>query len=80
MVAEYACMGKKIDVVTSEKLGVKAIVPGNSKMYEITWRDGNEQVKTRMPTVTRMFIDKYLKANAKETTRVERERFSDNSR
>jgi hypothetical protein len=76
MVAECACMGKKIEIVTSEKLGVKAMVPDNGKTYEITWRDGNEQVKTRMPTVTRMFIDKYLRANAKETTRVERGMFS----
>jgi hypothetical protein len=52
------------------------MVPGNSKMYEITWRDGNGQVKTHMPTVTRMFIDKYLRANAKETTRVKRGMFS----
>jgi hypothetical protein len=36
MVAERTCMGKKIDVVTSEKLGVKAMVPGHGKMYEIT--------------------------------------------
>jgi hypothetical protein len=60
MVAERACMDKKIEIVMSEKLGVKAMVPGNSTTYEITWCDGNGQVKTRMPTVTRMFIDKYL--------------------
>jgi hypothetical protein len=63
----------------SEKLGMKAMVPGNGKTYEITWRVGNGQVKTRMPTVTRMFIDKYLKANAKETRRVERGMFSGNA-
>jgi hypothetical protein len=39
MMVERACMGKKIDIVTSEKIGMKAMVPGNGKTYEITWRD-----------------------------------------
>jgi hypothetical protein len=79
MVAERACMGKKIEIVMSEKLGVKTMVPSNGKTYEITWRGCNGQVKTRMPAVTRMFIDKYLRANAKETTRAERGMFSGNA-
>jgi hypothetical protein len=79
MVSERACMGKKIDVVMSEKLGMKAMVPGSSKLYEIKWCNFNEQVKTHMPTVTKLFIDKYLRANAKETTRVERGMFASNA-
>jgi hypothetical protein len=70
MVAERACMGKKIEIVMSEKLGMKAMVPGNSKLYEIKYCDfDNGQVKTHMPTVTKLFIDKYLRANVKDTTR-----------
>jgi hypothetical protein len=79
MMVECACMGKKIDVVTSEKLGVKTMVLRNGKTYEITWYDCNEQVKTCIPTVEKMFIDKYLRANVKETRRVERGVFSGNA-
>ena len=72
MVTERACMGKKIEIVMSEKIGMKAMVPGNSKMYEIKCCNFDRQVKTHMPNVAKIFIDKYLRANVKETTRSEK--------
>jgi hypothetical protein len=59
----------------SEKIGMKAMVPGNSKMYEIKCCNFNGQVKTHMPNVAKIFIDKYLRTNVKETTRSESEIF-----
>jgi hypothetical protein len=79
MMAERTCMSKKIDVVMSEKLGMKAMVPGNGKTYEIKWYDCNEQVKMHMPTVAKMFIDKYLRISVKDTTQVKRGMFSSNA-
>jgi hypothetical protein len=79
MVAERACMGKKIDVVTSEKLGIKRWFRITARSMRSRGTTGNGQVKTRIPNVTKLFIDKYLRANAKETTRVDRGMFSGNA-
>jgi hypothetical protein len=56
----------------SEKIGFKAMLGKN--FYDIHYCDfhTNGHIKTQMPQVTKIFIDKYLKANAKETTRSEK--------
>jgi hypothetical protein len=69
IVPALACRGKKITVVMSEKLGIKASLRG--KLYDIRYADffDNKQVKTHMPEVTRTLIDRYLRSGAKETSR-----------
>jgi hypothetical protein len=76
-VDDPVCHGKKIKVVMSEKIGFKAMLDGGKKMYGIEYCDfhDNKQIKTHMPEVTKIFIDKYLRANAKETTRSEKSVF-----
>lgn len=62
------CRGKKISLVMSEKIGFKAML--GRKLYDIQYSDfhDNRHIETHMPEVTQIFIDKYLRANAKETT------------
>jgi hypothetical protein len=77
MVTDRACMGKKIEIVMSEKIGMKAMVSGGNNLYEIKSCDfNNKQIKTHMPNVIKMFIDKYLLTNTKETTKSEGDIFS----
>jgi transposase len=72
MVTDRACMGKKIEIVMSEKIGMKAMARGDNTLYEIKSCDfNNKQIKTHMPNVIKMFIDKYLLTNAKETTKTD---------
>jgi transposase len=70
-IPDPACRGKTVDLIMSEKVGFKAML--DKKLYEIQYCDyhDNRHIKTHMPEVTRNFIDKYLRANAKETTRSE---------
>jgi hypothetical protein len=76
LVPDPVCRGKNISVLMSEKIGFKAML--NQKLYDIRYCDfhDNKQVETHMPEVTRIFIDKYLRENAKETTRGDRDIFS----
>jgi transposase len=69
LVPDPACRGKTIALIMSEKIGFKAML--DKKLYNIQYCDyyDNRHIKTHMPEVTKTFIEKYLKANAKETTR-----------
>ncbi|MDR1252247.1 MAG: ISNCY family transposase [Treponema sp.] len=69
LVPDPDCRGKTVDLIMSEKIGFKAML-GN-KLCDIQYCDyyDNRHIKTHMPEVTKIFIEKYLKANAKETTR-----------
>jgi transposase len=76
IVSDPACRGKTIDLLMSEKIGFKAML--GKKLYDIQYCDfyNNKQIKTQMPQVTKILIDKYLKANVKETTRSEKNPFA----
>jgi transposase len=69
LVTDPNCLGKMITILMSEKIGYKAML--GRKLYDIKYCDfhNNRQIKTHMPEVTKLFIDKYLKSDAKETTR-----------
>ncbi|MDR2476712.1 MAG: hypothetical protein LBD18_02870 [Treponema sp.] len=60
----------------SEKTGFKAML--GKKLYDIQYCDyhNNRHIKTLMPEVSQIFIDRYLRAKAKETTRNETGIFS----
>jgi hypothetical protein len=75
IVSDPACRGKTIELLMSEKIGFKAML--GKKLYDIHYCDfhNNGHIKTQMPQVTKIFIDKYLKANVKETTRSEKSLF-----
>jgi transposase len=69
IVSDPACRGKKITVMMSEKLGLKALMGKN--LYDIKYADyfDNKHITTHMPEVTRLLIDKYLRTHTKETTK-----------
>jgi hypothetical protein len=68
IVSNPACRSKTIEILMSEKIGFKAML--GKKLYDIQYCDfyDNKQVKTHMPEVTKLFIDKYLRTHTKETT------------
>ncbi|GHV93123.1 transposase [Spirochaetia bacterium] len=71
IIPDTSCRSKKIMIIMSEKMGFKAMV-GN-QVYNIEYADffNNRQVKTHMPEVTRILIDKYLQTHVKETNKGE---------
>jgi hypothetical protein len=77
-IPDSACRNKTIDIIMSEKLGFKAML--DKKVYNIQYCDfyDNRQVKTHMPEITKLLIERYLKAGVKETTWSEKEIFAKN--
>jgi transposase len=72
MIPDPACRGKKITILMSEKLGFKAMVGDNPRIYDIQNCDFvNARQRTHMPDVTKGLIARYLTSQAKETTRSE---------
>jgi transposase len=71
LVSDPACRGKKINIIMSEKLGLKAMLRTGSTLYDIQFCDyfNNAHKKSHMPDVTKRLIERYLTAYAKETTR-----------
>jgi hypothetical protein len=71
IVPDPACRGKKIRILMSEKLGLKAMA--GKTLYDIQYADyfNNKHITTHMPEVTKMLIDKYLRTHVKETTKDE---------
>jgi hypothetical protein len=68
LIPDPACRGRKVAILMSEKIGFKACAGG--KLYDIQYCDfhDNRHIKTHMPDVTKFFIERYLKAEGKETT------------
>jgi transposase len=73
IISDAACRGKKVELVMSEKIGFKARLNRHGPLYDIQYCDyfDNKHIRSHLPTVAKTFIDRYLKSNAKETTRRE---------
>lgn len=63
------CRNKKITIVMSEKIGIKAML--GKSFYDIRFCDfyDNRHLHTHMPEVTQILMDKYLRTNAKKDSK-----------